>query len=74
MSNPEEEKPHLLIAIDGKGDWQKIMGDAGVIATEAIGKGEVIDFMQINNSSLSKTVMRQSKPFYEKPLLKKLFG
>lgn len=74
MSNPEEEKPHLLIAIDGKGDWQKIMGDAGVIATAAIEKGEVIDFMQINNSGLSKTVMRQSKPFYEKSLLKKLFG
>jgi hypothetical protein len=74
MSNPEEEKPHLLIAIDGKGDWQKMIGDAGVIASGAVGKGEVIDFMQINNSSLSKTVMRQSRPFYEKSLLKKLFG
>lgn len=74
MSNPAEEKPHLLIAIDGKGDWQKIMGDAGMIASETLGKSEVIDFMQINNSSLSKTVMRQSKPFYEKSFLKKLFG
>lgn len=74
MSNPEEEKPHLLIAIEGKGDWQKIVGDAGVIASETIGKGEVIDFMPINNSSLSKTVMRQSKPFYERSFLKKLFG
>jgi hypothetical protein len=74
MSNPEEEKPHLLIAIDGKGDWQKIIGDAGVIASGAIGQGEVIDFMQLNNSSISKTVMRQSKPFYEKAFLKKLFG
>ncbi len=74
MSNPEEEKPHLLIAIDGKGDWPKIVGEAGMIASETIGKGEVIDFMRLNNSSISKTVTRQSKPFYEKSLLKKLFG
>jgi hypothetical protein len=74
MSNPEDDKPHLLIAIDGKGDWQKVIGDAGVIASEAIGKGEVIDFMRLNTSGLSQTVMRQSKPFYEKPFLKKLFG
>lgn len=74
MSNPTEEKPHLLVAIDGNGDWQKIVGDAGVIASQAIEKGEVIDFMRLNNNSLSKTVMRQSKPFYEKSFLKKLFG
>jgi hypothetical protein len=74
MSNPAEDKPHLLIAIEGHGDWQKIMGDAGLIASEAIGKGEAVDFMRINNSSLSQTVMRQSRPFYEKSLLKKLFG
>lgn len=74
MSNPAEDKPHLLIAIDGKGDWQKIVGDAGMIASETIGKGEVIDFMRLNNNSLSQTVMRQSKPFYEKSFLKKLFG
>jgi hypothetical protein len=74
MSNPEEEKPHLLIAIDGKGDWQKIIGDAGAIASEAIGKGEVMGFMRLNTSSLSQTLVRQSKPFYEKSFLKKLFG
>jgi hypothetical protein len=73
--NPSaDEKPHLLIAIDGKGDWQQLLGDAGMIASELIGKGEVIDFMHLDNSSLSKTITKQSQPFYKKSFLGSLFG
>jgi hypothetical protein len=73
--NPEaDEKSHLLVAIDGSGDWQQIVGDAGIIAAEIIGKGEVIDFVRIDGSSFSKSITRQSKPFYRRSFFGKLFG
>lgn len=73
--NPSvDEQPHLLIAIDGKGDWQQLLGDAGMIASEMIDKGEVIDFMRLDNSGLSKSIMSQSKPFYQRSFFGQLFG
>jgi type III secretion system (T3SS) SseB-like protein len=69
-----DEKPHLLIGIEGKGDWQQVVGDAGMIASEVIGTGEVIDFMRLDQSGLSKSIIRQTKPFYQRSLLGKLFG
>jgi hypothetical protein len=74
--NPQmDDKPHLLICIDGKGDWQQLLGDAGMVASEMIGSGEVIDFMRIDNSGLAKSVVKQIKPFFaRKSFLGNLFG
>jgi hypothetical protein len=69
-----DEKSHLLIGIEGKGDWQQLIGDAGMIASELIGTGEVVDFMRLDQSGLSKSIIRQTKPFYQRSLLRKLFG
>jgi hypothetical protein len=70
-----DDKPHLLIGIDGKGDWQILIGDAGMIASELIGKGEVIDFIRIDHNSFAQSIVKQAKPFYaKKSFLGKLFG
>jgi hypothetical protein len=69
-----DEKPHLLIAIDGKGDWQQLLADAGMIAADLIGKEEIIDFMRLDSTSISKYMVNQTKAFYTKSLFGKLFG
>lgn len=74
--NPEaDDKPHLLIGIDAGADYQKVVGDAGMISTQALGKDEVVDFMRLDNSGISRHMINQTKPFYEKKsFLKKLLG
>ena len=73
--NPQADgKPHLLIGIDASGDWQTAIGDAGLIASEMIGKGETIDFIRLGRDGISEYMLKQTKPFYEKSFLKKLFG
>ena len=69
-----DENAHLLVGIDGRGDWQKLVGDAGMIAAEIIGKGEVIDFVRLDGSSFSKSITGQSEPFYKRSFFGKLFG
>lgn len=74
--NPEtDEKPHLLIGVDAGEDYKKVVGDAGLISSEVLGKGEIIDFMRLDNSGLSQHMVEKTKPFYEKKsFLKKLLG
>lgn len=74
--NPEtDEKPHLLIGIDAGTDYEKVVGDAGLISSEVMGKGEIIDFMRLGDSGLSRHMIEQARPFYEKKsFLKKLLG
>jgi SseB protein C-terminal domain/SseB protein N-terminal domain len=70
--NPESgEPPHLLIGLDASGDWEKVLGDAGLIGSEVMGKDEIIDFMRLNSSNLSQHIINSSKPIYEKSFSKK---
>jgi hypothetical protein len=69
-----DEKPHLLIAIDGQGDWPSLLGDAGMIASEMIAQGEVIDFIRLDRSGFSRAITKQTQPFYRKPLFGNIFG
>jgi hypothetical protein len=46
-----------------------------MIASELIDKGEVIDFIRIDNNSFARSVVNQTKPFYaRKSFLGKLCG
>ena len=73
--NPQSgEPPHLLIGIDASDDWEKVFGDAGLIGSEVMGKDEIIDFIRLDNSSLSQHIVTSTKPFYQKSFLKKVFG
>jgi SseB protein C-terminal domain/SseB protein N-terminal domain len=61
-----DEKPHLLIGIDAKSDWGKIIGDAGMIASNVMGKGELVDFLRLDDSGISQYLVNKTRPFYEK--------
>ena len=73
--NPESgEPPHLLIGIDASDNWGKVSGDAGMISSEVLGKGEIIDLVRLDNSSFSQHIINSSKPIYQKSFLKNLLG
>jgi hypothetical protein len=73
--NPEkDEKPHVLIGIDVQGDWEKVTGEAGMITAEVMGRGEVVDIIRLDDSGISEYMINQTRPFYRKPMIKKLFG
>ncbi len=63
-----DEKPHLLIGIDAQGDWEMVIGDAGMIASNVLEKGEWIDFMRLDDSGISQYLVNKTRPFYEKSL------
>jgi hypothetical protein len=67
LFNPESgEQPHLLIAVDLSDDREKVFGDAGMIASNVVGKDEYVDFMQLDNSEFSKHIISSTTPFYKK--------
>lgn len=73
--NPEtSEKPHLLIGIDVSDNPEKVFGDAGMIGSQVMGKDEIIDFIRLDKSGFSQHILNSTKPFYQKSLLKNLFG
>jgi hypothetical protein len=61
-----EEKPHLLIGIDVQGDWERVFGDAGMIASNILDKGESIDFIRLDDSGISQYLVNKTRPFYQK--------
>jgi hypothetical protein len=64
----------LLIAIDASRDWERIVGDAGVISSEVMGKDDIVDFMRLDDSDFSQHIINSTRPIYQKSFLKKLFG
>ncbi len=61
------EKPHLIIGIEASGDFQKIVGEAGVTAQGLLGKEEFADFIQVGGGtgSFDSYFKKQTKPFYQ---------
>lgn len=63
-----DEKPHLIIGIEGDGDIEKVMREAGNVAADTAPKGEPVDLYRVkgNESGVSEYFINQTKPFYEK--------
>ena len=68
IHNPSSgEKPHLIIGIEASGDFQKIVGEAGMTAQGVLSKEEFVDFIQVGGGkgSLDSYLKKQTKPFYQ---------
>lgn len=63
-----DEKPTLIVGIEADGDIEKVMREAGYVASDTSPKGEPVDLYRIdeNDSGLSQYFINQTKPFYEK--------
>ena len=63
--------PNPLIGIDVESDWDQIIGDAGLVASRLVGRGEIVDFMRVDDSPLWHEVRRTRQPFYKRSFLRK---
>ncbi len=68
--NPAKDaKAHTLIAIDAKGDWDRIVSEAGLAAGGVTVPDPPVDFMRLPNSGLD-SYFKTVAPFYRR----KVFG
>lgn len=61
-----DEKPHLLIGIDVQDNLERVFGDAAMIASNILDKGELIDFICLDDSGICQYLINKTKPFYQK--------
>lgn len=69
MHDPaQDEKPHLVVGIDGDGDLEQVIREAGNVAVDAAPDGEPVDLMRVGagKDGLSEYFRREVKPFYER--------
>ena len=60
------QPPHYIFAIDGNGDLQSVMNEAGFTAQQILGKNEIIDFMRIDNTGGINNYFLKQQPFYKR--------
>lgn len=69
-----DSEAHTLIGLEVDKDFERVLGDAGVVVREVANKGEIVDFVQVRrgtNEFVSNYMTRETKPFYAR---KKWFG
>ena len=68
-----DEKPHLIVGIEGDGDLERAMREAGNVAGDTAPKGEAVDLFIVKpeEAGVSQYLISTS-PFYERTWGKKL--
>lgn len=77
--NPErDEKPHTLIGIEQSGNWDSVVGQAGVVARNVKIPDPPVDFTQVikggGEGLMQDYFLKDTAPFYKKKRLFGLFG
>ena len=61
----KDDKPHLLVGIDGEGDLQSLTNQAVPISEKFKDSSEIVDFVKIEqNDGISDYLINETKPFY----------
>jgi len=65
--NPDNgEPPHYIFGLDGNGDLQTVIQEAGFTAKQFLGKDEFVDFIQIGGKGDISSYLRLTAPFYKR--------
>jgi hypothetical protein len=68
QDHKEGSDPNLIIGLQGEGDLETIIREAGLVAMDTTLEEEYIDFVIIEeqDDGISQYFLQQSKPFYER--------
>jgi len=71
-----DESPHMIIGIEVNGDWNAIVGVAGMVAKEVMPKNEIVDFIHVSadDNRVTQYMLNETKPFYKQSFLRRIFG
>lgn len=65
--NPaRDEKPCTLIGVDASGDWAALVGGASLVLGQVARSTDVVDFIRIDASGISRYMVNETKPFYRR--------
>jgi hypothetical protein len=66
--NPDSgEPPHYIFGLDGDGDLQSLIQEAGFTAKQFLSTGELVDFIKVDrNDGLSEYFVKSVEPFYKR--------
>lgn len=75
IANPSRgENPHTLIGVTADGDCQQVIGEAGFVASQIVPGEEPVDFLLMtDDSDVCKYLVNETKPFYRRSWLRRLF-
>jgi hypothetical protein len=61
-----DEKPHLIVGIEGEGDFKNVIREAGTVAGDTAPTGEPVDLVRVirGESGLGQYFIEEVKPFY----------
>lgn len=62
-----DKSPHTLIGVEVRGDWRKVVEDAGVVVRAVTKPREIVDFVQMRPDAadtINDYMQRQTTPFY----------
>jgi len=63
------DAPHTIVGLEVDGDWNKVIGDAALVASTVAKSGEIIDFVRVERSALDSVglfLVEQTTPFYRR--------
>ncbi|MCX6902439.1 MAG: enhanced serine sensitivity protein SseB C-terminal domain-containing protein [Verrucomicrobia bacterium] len=62
------EPPHLVFGIECTGDYQSVIGEAGMAIQGLLGEGKFADFVQLGagKGSFDSYFKRETRPFYQR--------
>lgn len=63
-----DDEPHLIVGIEADGDIEKVIREAGNVASDTIPGNEPVDLYRVNenDAGISQYFINQTEPFYEK--------
>jgi hypothetical protein len=63
-----DEKPHLIVGIEGEGDFENVLREAGSVAGDLAPEGEPVDLVRVvrGEAGIGKYFIEAAKPFYKR--------
>lgn len=70
-----QDGPNLVVGVEGDGDLDRIVRQAGAVAADTAPKGEPVDFVRVTKGEkgLSEYFLSSVPPFYTRSWIKSLF-
>jgi SseB protein C-terminal domain/SseB protein N-terminal domain len=63
-----DEKPHLIVGIEGEGDFENVLREVGSVAGDLAPEGEPVDLIRVvrGEAGVGKYFIEAVKPFYKR--------
>lgn len=58
--------PHTLIGLDVEGGYLEVVGEAGAVLGAVARDTDIVDFIEIDDSDISRYMVEETEPFYRK--------